>query len=272
MQTKPDMFRKIVLLASLVAVARANGGVYYLSLNEETTNNPDCAAVVTDCVRAGYNFIYDAHGNVAFASLWEGSTCDAYVGAATGSEHEGTLQAASLSGAVHFEGTYANKQLRIPVSTTGCAVVLDVQTFMPNAFSGALSYESNNGHASCVTTDCQLSGYNYVTDESNVMVFASRSATFCPLAAGFAHQKTWLTMTKNVDRLVATDINASVEGVFGDDGRLVVTVNGECAYTYARALSTDTTYLAQAAQQQGAFMSGAANRMLLVVVFVLYMF
>ena len=226
------MFRVYIFMC-LIRFAYSNGGLDYLSLNNESLSNQACASIINDCLLSGYNFIYDSTGNVAFASLSPFSTCDSFVATAVGNEQSGTLTATSYSGLVQFDATYSSTELRIPISNSMCTLVFDIKTYVPNTMSGSLSFEYDNGDSSCRVTECQRAGYNYIYDSSSTMYFASRAAeTHCPLAIGSIDTNgNELRLTQNYDNLALVDITSDVTGIMTIN-QVNVTIDAMCMYTY----------------------------------------
>jgi hypothetical protein len=236
-----------------------------MTLNDESLSNQACTQIINDCLLSGYNFIFDAHGNIAFTSLSKFSSCDSFYAAAFGNEYSGTIQAISLSGNVHFEAFYEDLIMHVPISSLNCTLKFNLETYFPNDMSGSISFEGTNGDSSCHVTECEEAGYNYIIDSSNAILFANRGSSFCPITLGHIDNIHGMELMTTVDRLQTTDISSHVSSVLTMD-QIIVTLDETCVITFSRTLSTSTIF---SAQGQGAFMSNGFHYTLVFVVFVL---
>lgn len=232
----------------------ALGGIYFMTLSDESLSNPACAPIIDECLLAGYNFVFDASGNIAFASLSTTVKCDTFAAWASGDERTGTISATSLSGVVHFEATYADMVMRIPLTSSNCSLAFDLGDYMPNPLIGSLAFESDNGDPTCRVTDCERAGYNYVTDAKGNVLFSNRGSADCPLAAGNVAAGNTFSVTQNINRLIFEGITTDVVGTFSAN-KIDVTIGGACTLTFSKTPSMDVAFMAQ--MDESPFMSAA---------------
>jgi hypothetical protein len=167
---------RVLVLACAAATARTGAaqGAQTLSYTSYT-NSAGCPAL-DSCVTSGFDYIWDAYGDVVFVPIagTPSSPCTSYLGTAASSS-TATSGALTLEddNSNSYSATYTASTLSVTLAA-GCVV-----SFSRGAATGAqtYAYTSYTGGAACAPDACVMAGYNSAADASANVAFLSASTT-----------------------------------------------------------------------------------------------
>ena len=212
-----------------------------------------CPASVPPCVQAGYQYIYDANGNLAFVpnDTSNADACPDFYGYAvsTGSNTGAfTLYTGSFS--TTLSGTYTATQITIgvPYNSGTCT-----QTFNRGAAGGneaVLTYQSYTGGSTCAPGACLTSGFNAIINTNTgglaLLSADSNSTDACYAYFGAVTSGSTFSISNVIMPTQAGPTEQAYTGVTGtvsSSNGLVVSTPGGCTYTFQEAASSTSSLI-----------------------------
>lgn len=228
-----------LLLACAAATARTGAAQGAQKLTYSSYTGGSCPTL-TSCLTSGFDYIWDATGDVVFTAIGgsASSPCASYLATtdAGSSTSSGALSLVDAD-ANTYSATYTASTLSVTV-TTGCVAVfsrgaaVDAQFYAYSSYTGAA--------ATCAPDACTRAGFNNVADASSTVVFLSASTSTNPGCNGYSATGTATTDSTGTltfiaviaDNSVAALPAGAVTGTYTATSITVSAPQDNCAWTF----------------------------------------